>query len=397
MPTMQSNNDDDSTAWPPAVDGGARAPNAAKPPLERSATARGGSGGHSADSIGHAHQWLVRGDASVPRAAPTTPTAAGSPSRPPASPGAPTAPLRRREPSSGFPAIAAERSEESSPFAGQTLDRPSRPGQQVTNPGGGYGQPQTTPATGYLTPVSDSLASSALLGLPIQRPRVLSAHGVSFATQPGPTSQHGAVPAAAVQALPDIPTYATAVHPHDDDVVLAFAALPGGALSATEAAHLCARMWRQSIEAGRLLFGAEDRAECAYMVANGLGRIEVPGPIGMTAISPLRTGDLVGVAALSGDVSYGHAVVAASDLVVFSLRREEFLKLCAEAPRLAQRLLAAGLVQSSRRIRSQAERMTAYAQLDIPEAVAATPGSQEPQGSRLGRLLARLAGGKENG
>ncbi|MBM4345538.1 MAG: cyclic nucleotide-binding domain-containing protein [Deltaproteobacteria bacterium] len=239
--------------------------------------------------------------------------------------------------------------------------------------------------------------SSALAGLPIQRPRVHNPHGTGGTPVVGPTSHAGADPSAAVLALPEIPAYATPVHPAHADAQLAFEALFSGELSPGDAAHVAARMWRYTVPAGQPLFAADEPAESAFVVATGLGRIEVSGPFGPMALIPLRSGDLVGLAALTGDATNGHAAVAASDLVVFALRRDEFHKLCAEAPHLAQRLLAAGLVQASRRIRALAERMTQYAQLDTADPAAPAVAPAESRGSRLGRFLARLKDPKENG
>ncbi len=392
---------------PPIPPAGASEPaEQALPPTSRSGTARGGSFGFAQDSIGHAHQWLVRGqnphqaepDATAP------PAPRGSASVTPSSPmprmgaGPATAaplPPRRRESSGSFHVPpGGPRPEESSPFAGVALERNSRPGQPNTNPGVGYPRP-VTPNTEYRTPVSVGIVSSALAGLPIQRPRVLSAHGSGTTPNRGPTSTSGADAAAAVLALPDIPVYASPIHPHDVDVQLAFEALFQGALAPRDAAHVAARMWRQTVPAGRAVYSATEPADFADVVATGLARIEVMGPAGMVALLPLRSGDLVGLAALVGDTVHAETVVAASDLVVFCLQRDEFHKLCAEAPLLAQRVLAAGLSHAARRIRAQTERMLAYAHLDGHETVT-TNAAPEPQGSRLGRLFSRLAGSKDN-
>ena len=367
------------------------------PSTARSATSRGSSGVVPAERIGHAHQWLSRAapQQTAPVPAPPQPEIPTAPAGDVVST-EPRWPPRVRDNSSGFyttPAGGLPVTEHSSPFAATALDHTSRPGRFGTSPGN---EPRTSPGFGGRPPDSEPHVSDAMAGLPISRPRTnSSAHGVAL-TPPGAHSSHAGADAALL-ALPNIPQHASAIAPSDPDAALAFEALFNGEpVTDQEAAHLAARMWRHTVAAGQPIVTQGAAADFAFVVATGLGRIEWSGPTDNVALNPLRSGDLVGHAMLCGAGQHSDTATAASDMTVFVLDRQEFDKLGASAPRLANRLLGVALMQASRRMRVQAERMVQYAKLELGESgLHAAPPVEAPP-SRFGRLLARLAGSKEN-
>ena len=426
--------DDDSPAppLPPVV---TSQPDSAPalPATARSSTARGGSGQVQAERISSVHSWLAK-----PAAAPTlgAPTAAAQPPVQPndgvgagaeATPPLAPRPARIRQDSSGFYANfdgTELQAEASSPFAGTALDRDSGLGRPHTTTGLGA-RPLTSPGTDARPPTWPSIGtrpatapgfaasprtspgfaprlaateahlSNALNSLPIARPRVGNAHGVTLTPVAGFGSRSGAEPAAALLALPDIPAHATTIDPTDADFRLALEALfHGEQLTLKDAAHLAARMWRTAAAAGQSLFEQGHAADFAFVIATGLGRVCVPAATGAVALSSLRTGDLIGVAALSGENAHSESAAAASDVTVFALDRREFEKLCAEAPWLSNRLLSAAIAQTCKRVRGQAERMVQYAKLELGDNPEPSAPSAAAPVSRIGRLFARLGHGK---
>ncbi|MSQ82812.1 MAG: cyclic nucleotide-binding domain-containing protein [Myxococcales bacterium] len=428
---MHGSDDHSPAPPPPPVVTSQPDPVPALPARARSSTARGGSGQVQAERIASVHNWLAK-----PAAAPTTqaPTAAAQPPVRPsdgvqagaeATPPRVSRPGRIRRDSSGFYANfdgTELQAEASSPFAGTALDRdtglgrppatpspsarpwtslgtgtrpptwPGADGRPATAPGL-PSSPATSPGFAWRHAATEAHLSNALSSLPIERPRVGSAHGVTLTPVAGFGSRSGAEPAAALLALPDIPAHATTIDPTDADFRLAVEALfPGEQVAQADVAHLAARMWRTAAAAGQSLFEQGEAADCAFIVATGLGRVCVAAATGAVALSSLRTGDLIGVAALCGESAHSESAAAASDITLLAFDRREFEKLCAEAPRLSNRLLSAAIAQTCKRVRGQAGRMVQYAKLELGDNPEPSAPSAAAPVSRIGRLFARLAG-----
>lgn len=188
---------------------------------------------------------------------------------------------------------------------------------------------------------------------------------------------------------------ATPVDPAEEDFLLAVRAMGvQPSLQDAELQLLAQMAWRWQLGAGETLYGEGDQIAAAFLMGNGILRLEcaaLDGPV--TPIGALKQGDWGGELAFAGGGVHGTAAVAATDVSLFAFDMARLRQLAQAQPGLYVRLLAVTAVQQAKRQRNDQQRIEQFCQAALPRPIESPQESAAPTG--LGRLLSRLAGGKE--
>lgn len=188
---------------------------------------------------------------------------------------------------------------------------------------------------------------------------------------------------------------ATQVDPSDEDFQLALRALAiQPALQESELQLLAQMAWRWQLGAGETLYGEGDQVAAAFLMGNGILRLECATPDGpVMPIGALKQGDWGGELAFAGGGVHGTAAVAATDVSLFAFDMARLRQIMQVQPGLYVRLLAVLAVQQARRQRNSQVRVDQFCQIALPRPIESPQESPAPTG--LGRLLSKLTGGKE--
>jgi len=187
------------------------------------------------------------------------------------------------------------------------------------------------------------------------------------------------------------------VNPDDADFRAAISHLAlAGALGEAELAALAGTVWRCSVAANQVLFAQGDHADNAYLLSEGLARVEhvTPGkPV--EAVGSVKQGDVVGEAALVGGDAFPFTVAAGTACTFLAIGGAQFAELQRSAPAVAVRVLAAVAAQQVRRLRADGKKVDHFAATVLGVLPPAAVAESAAPPSTLGRLFNRLAGGKE--
>lgn len=188
---------------------------------------------------------------------------------------------------------------------------------------------------------------------------------------------------------------ATAVEPTDEDFLLALGAMGGQpALQDAELPLLAQMAWRWQLGAGETLYGEGDQVAAAFLMGNGILRLECATPEGsVVPLSALKQGEWGGETAFAGGGAHGTAAVAATEVSLFAFDMARLKQLMQVQPGLYVRLLAVVAVQQAKRQRNDQQRIDQLCQAAHPRPVESTQVPPAPTG--LGRLLSKLTGSKE--
>jgi CRP-like cAMP-binding protein len=187
---------------------------------------------------------------------------------------------------------------------------------------------------------------------------------------------------------------ATAVDPAEEDFLLALRAMAlQPALQDSELQLLAQMAWRWQLGAGETLYGEGDQVAAAFLMGNGILRLECATPDGPgMPIGALKQGDWGGELAFAGGGVHGTSAVAATDVSLFAFDMARLRQLIQVQPGLYVRLLAVLALQQARQRNSQL-RVDQFCQIALPRPVESPQESSAPTG--LGRLLSKLTGSKE--
>ncbi len=188
---------------------------------------------------------------------------------------------------------------------------------------------------------------------------------------------------------------ATAVDPAEEDFLLALRAMAlQPALQDSELQLLAQMAWRWQLGAGETLYGEGDQVAAAFLMGNGILRLECATPDGPgMPIGALKQGDWGGELAFAGGGVHGTSAVAATDVSLFAFDMARLRQLIQVQPGLYVRLLAVLALQQARRQRNSQLRVDQFCQIALPRPVESPQESPAPTG--LGRLLSKLTGSKE--
>lgn len=188
---------------------------------------------------------------------------------------------------------------------------------------------------------------------------------------------------------------ATPVDPAEEDFLLAIRAMGvQPALQDSELQLLAQMAWRWQLGAGETLYGEGDQIAAAFLMGNGILRLECATPVGpVIPIGALKLGDWGGELAFAGGGAHGTAAVAATDVSLFAFDMARLKQLEQAQPGLYVRFLAVLAVQQARRQRNSQMRVDQFCQIALPRPIESPQESAAPTG--LSRLLSKLTGSKE--
>lgn len=188
---------------------------------------------------------------------------------------------------------------------------------------------------------------------------------------------------------------ATPVDPGEEDFLLALRAMGvQPALQDSELQLLAQMAWRWQLGAGETLYGEGDQIAAAFLMGNGILRLECATPDGpVIPIGALKQGDWGGELAFAGGGVHGTAAVAATDVSLFAFDMARLRQLAQAQPGLYVRFLAVLAVQQARRQRNSQMRVDQFCQIALPRPIESPQETAAPTG--LGRLLSKLTGSKE--
>lgn len=261
-----------------------------------------------------------------------------------------------------------------------------------TRPGVTGSTPAFSPHAGF-DAASHRRASSAVAYDPA-RPRSASGLGSDlFAAQAG----SGAHPGRDLRGVvrPGSGPVATPVQPGDEDFRAALAAMAlQPALTDADVRLLASLAWRWQLGADESLYGQGDNVAAAFLLGDGILRLECAGPDGQPRpLGALKIGEWGGEVAFCGGGTHSTSAIAATEVTVYAFDMAKIAQLNQVNPGLLVRLLALQALQQARRQRVAQQRVDQLCLQVHPRSVEPAPEAAAPSG--LGRLLSKLTGSKE--